>query len=259
MNGLVVITGANGQLGSYLAKAWAEGKQQLLLLFHQDTKRIDELRGLPGICLKSCNLLDLTALKTALEEGCQELGAQPAGLVHCAAIRSSDAKTLAESDPKMFDEVFSSNVTMAYNAVRACLPGMLKREYGRILLLGSNVVQTGLPSGSAYSAAKAAIVNLVRSVALEAAPSNVLINAISPAPIETDLEADYQGEYLAFRQRYFETYKKMSPTGKLISLEELRLTVEFLLDSSLQNLTGQNIILDGGLSAPILNSPNNAT
>jgi NAD(P)-dependent dehydrogenase (short-subunit alcohol dehydrogenase family) len=159
----------------------------------------------------------------------------------------------------MFDEVFNSNVTMAYNAVRACLPGMLERKFGRLLLLGSNVVQTGLPSGSAYAAAKAAIVNLVRSVALEAAPSNVLINAISPAPIETDLEADYQGEYLAFRQRYFETYKKMSPTGKLISLEELRLTIEFLLDSGLQNLTGQNIILDGGLSAPILGSPNSAT
>lgn len=259
MSGLVIITGANGQLGSYLAKHWADQKRPLLLFYHRNSNRIDELRERPGICLKSCDLRDLDAFKTALQEGCDELGLLPSGLVHTAAIRSYDSKILAEGDPKIFNEVFSTNVSMAYNAVRACLPGMMKRKFGRIVLLGSNVVEIGLHSGSAYAAAKAAIVNLVRSVALEVASSNVLINAISPAPVETDLAEDYEGEYLAFRQRYFERYKKMSPTGKLISLEELRLTAEFLLEPRLQNLSGQNLILDGGLSAPLLNSPNSAT
>ncbi len=252
MSGLVIITGANGQLGSHLAKHWAGQNRPLLLLFHSNSDRIDELRKRPGICLKSCDLRDLDALKTALEEGCRQLDALPSGLIHTAAIRSYDSKILAEGDPAIFNDVFSTNVTMAYNAVRACLPGMMERQFGRMVLMGSNVVEIGLHSGSAYAAAKAAIVNLVRSVALEAAGSNVLINAISPAPVETDLASDYEGEYLAFRQRYFERYKKMSPTGKLISLEELRLTIEFMLDARLQNLTGQNLILDGGLSAPLL-------
>jgi NAD(P)-dependent dehydrogenase (short-subunit alcohol dehydrogenase family) len=116
-------------------------------------------------------------------------------------------------------------------------------------MFGSNVVQTGLYRGSAYAAAKAAIVNLVQSIALETASANVLINAISPAPIETSLEEEYTGDYLAFRKHYFEEFRQMSPTGKLVSKEEIWLFCETLLSDKLENFTGKNIIIDGGFSA----------
>lgn len=251
MNRMLIVTGANGQVGSHFARHIASAGQPLLLLFHRDSGRLEDLRGQAGFCLMSCDLLDLEAVKAALDEACRKLDAVPAGLVHTAAIRSYDATALAESDPAIFQEVVSTNVTMAYNVLRACLPGMLKRKFGRIVMFGSNVVLTGLNSGSAYAAAKSAIVNMVRSVALETARDNVLINAISPAPVATDLESDYEGEYLAFRQRYFESYRRLSPTGKLVSLQEITRVIEFLLSPELENLTGQNIVLDGGSSAPL--------
>ncbi len=253
MNRLLIISGANGQVGSHLARSWADKRLPMLLLVHSEDERLKDLRSRPGIMIKACDLRDLAALKSSMDEACVHLNAVPASLVHTAAVRSHDAKPLAEGEPEIWQEVFHTNVSMAYNVLKACLPGMLEARFGRIVLFGSNVALTGLPSGSAYAAAKAAIVNLARSVALETAPDNVLINSISPAPVETDLESDYQGEYLAFRQRYFEAYRRQNPTGKLISLDEIRHLSELLLNPELANLTGQNIVLDGGLSAPLLN------
>lgn len=253
MNQLLIITGANGQVGSFLARSWADSRQPLLLLYHDDSSRLEDLRGQEGILLVSCDLLDLNALKTAVDKACQILNAVPACLVHTAAVRSYDAKTLASGDPEVWQEVFGTNVTMAFYVLKACLPGMLEQKFGRIVLFGSNVVSTGLNRGSAYAAAKAAIVNLARSVALETASDNVLINSISPAPVETDLQSDFEGAYLAFRQNYFEAYRRLSPSGKLISLDEIRHLSELLLSPGLANLTGQNIVLDGGMSAPLPN------
>lgn len=253
MNRLLIITGANGQVGSHLARSWAESRLPLLLLVHSGSERLEDLRSKPGILIKTCDLLDPDALSSSLEEACVALNAVRASLVHTAAVRSYDAKTLAEGEPEVWQEVFNTNVNMTCNVLRACLPGMLQERFGRIVLFGSNVALTGLNRGSAYAAAKAAIVNLARSVALETAPDNVLINAISPAPVETDLESDYEGEYLAFRQRYFAAYRAASPTGKLISQDEIRHLAELLLSPELANLNGQNILLDGGMSAPLLN------
>lgn len=255
MKQLLIITGANGQVGSYLAQAWAETRLPMLLLINSDGRRLEKLSSRPEIMIKACDLRDLAAFKAALDEACQALDAVPARLVHTAAIRSYDARTLAEGEPLIWSEVFNANVSMAYNVLKACLPGMLSGKFGRIVMFASNVVQSGLHSGSAYAAAKAAIVNLVRSVALEAAPDNVLINAISPAPVETDLESDYEGEYLAFRQRYFAAYRAASPTGKLVSMQELKRVAELLLSEELDNLTGQNLVIDGGASTLLPASP----
>lgn len=251
MKPLLIITGANGQVGSHLASSWAENSQPMLLLYHEDKSRLAELQNREGIILRSCDLRDLEALQSMVDEACGMLDAVPACLVHTAAVRSYDAKSLAESDPGVFNEVFGTNVTMAYNILRTCLPGMLECKFGRIVLFGSNVAQIGLNRGSAYAAAKAAIVNLARSVALETARDNVLINAISPAPVATDLASDYEGEYLVFRQRYFEACQRLSPTGKLVSKAEIRVIVEFLLNPELENLTGQNMVIDGGSSTAL--------
>ncbi len=255
MNRLLIITGANGQLGSYLARSWINSRQPLLLLHHQDSSRLDSLPASDEVVLESCDLCDLEALKNCVTSACKNLRAVPAGLVHTAAVRSHDAETLASGSPGIFTDVFCTNVSMAYNVLKASLPGMLEHNFGRVVLFGSNVVLTGLYRGSAYAAAKSAIVNLVRSVALETAPHNVLINAISPAPVETDLESDFEGEYLAFRQRYFEAYRQLSPTGKLVSRSEIRHIAELLLSPELTNFTGQNLVIDGGASVPLRDLP----
>ncbi len=245
---LLIITGANGQVGSYLARSHAGGGDPLLLLYHEDVARITDLRGNEGLSLKACDLTSFNETSSAIQAASRELDAIPARLIHTAAQRSYDAKPLAESDPEIFSQVLQTNLMMAYNVLRVCLPDMIANGFGRIVLFGSNVVSTGLRNGAAYSAAKAGIVNLVRSVALETASANVLINSISPSPVETDLEADYSGDYLKFRREYFERFRRLSPTGKLVSKKEIKSVVELLLSEDIENLNGANVTIDGGLS-----------
>ncbi|TDF72798.1 SDR family oxidoreductase [Candidatus Syntrophosphaera thermopropionivorans] len=248
-NKLTILTGANGQVGSFIAHQLAEKNESLLLLYHKNFNRIEDLTNKEKVMLISCNLEKLEDVNTAIHYAADNLAAVPAFLIHTAAIRSYDAMPLAQTNPETFKEVLNSNLEMAYNVLRTCLPFMLQERFGRIVMFGSNVVQTGLYRGSAYAAAKAAIVNLVKSIALETASANVLINAISPAPVQTVLEEEYTGDYLAFRKRYFEEFRQMSPTGKLVSKEEIWLFCNLLLSEKLENFTGKDIIIDGGFSA----------
>lgn len=164
-------------------------------------------------------------------------------LIHTAAIRSSDANSFQDSDPLFWMEVCSKNLIMTYNILRVALPNM--KNGSRIVLYGSNVSKTGLANGSAYAAAKAAIANLAKSIAREVITRDILINVISPAPVETVLEQDYKGEYLEFRRRYFAKYKEQTPSGKLIQIQELADLTKFLISNQITNITGKEFFIEG--------------
>jgi 3-oxoacyl-[acyl-carrier protein] reductase len=249
---LTLITGANGQIGSYLARDFALQREPLLLLVHDRRERLQGLESPGRVAIRGCDLTRPDSVKAVLAEACAGLDAHPACVVHTAAVRSEDARGVADADPEVFARVFSQNLMAAFNLLQAVLPSMREYRFGRIVLFGSDVARTGLANGSAYASAKAALINLMRSAALENARHGILLNAISPAPVDTDLEQDYAGAYLKFRQAYFAAYKERSPTGKLISLKEIALITKCLLDPALENLIGREIILGQGI--PVFNS-----
>ena len=239
----ILITGANGQLGSYLAKAYHEEGHRLILLYHIRNERI---KVFCGSAEGSCASIDLTSY-SELDKRCKSNLWQPDVIVHCAAMRSSDAQPLATTNPQFFQQVFNTNFYGCYNLLRVFLPIMQEKGQGRVIIMGSNVSRSGLKNGCAYSAAKAACVNLVKSAAQEMAKHNVLINTISPAPLDTKLEEEYSGDYLNFRMSYFAEYLKKVPSGKLVGKEEIKRVIDLLSDENLHNLTGQEIFLEGGL------------
>jgi 3-hydroxybutyrate dehydrogenase len=245
----IIVTGANGQTSITIAKALLEQGCNLVLLCHKRTDRAEALvQAFPKQCqLHKVNLADSSQVAVLFTELGKDNSFQPGGLVHAAALRSYDAKPLAESEAGIWQAVFYQNVNMAYNILRNVLPGMVQRLSGKIVLFGSNVTRTGLPYGSAYSAAKAALANLARSIAWETASQNIQINLVSPAPIETKLEEDYSGEYLKFRQEYFNAYKKSHPAHKLVTTEEVSRVVLSLLDLEITMQSGEEIYLTGGV------------
>jgi len=246
---LTIITGANGQTAIHIAHELLKQNCRLLLIAHKRTDRAEKhVADYPNLCkLIKCDLTDFETTHTLIQNYISEAGIIPDALVHTAAIRSYDAKTLADSEPETWNSIISQNITMAYNVIRNVLPAMIERRKGKIVLFGSNVTRTGLPYGSAYAAAKSALANLVRSVAWEIAQSNVQINMVSPAPIETNLEEDYSGDYLEFRKEYFEAYKKSHPSKKLISVDEVTQVVLSLLNCKLNAVSGEEIYITGGV------------
>lgn len=244
---LMLITGANGQLGSFLTRSYHGEGYQLALLYHQRMDRIQSLIQEPGVWNKALDLRDYDAVRMAVAELKHDLGATPEILVHCAALRSYDAKPLAETEPTVFGEVFAANTLACYHILRATLPFMQEKHRGRVVIMGSDVTHTGLKNGSAYAAAKSAMVSLVKSSALEMAAYGVLINAISPGPVETALEEDYQGDYLRFRQQYFDEFRASVPTGKLVHMQEIKRMIDLLISDDISNFTGEEVMIRGGL------------
>jgi NAD(P)-dependent dehydrogenase (short-subunit alcohol dehydrogenase family) len=188
--------------------------------------------------------MDSKAVEAALSVIEERIGC----LIHTAAKRSSDALELVDSEPSVFRDVFDTNFYVAYNVLRAVLPQMRSNMFGRVILFTSEVTRNGLPKGSAYAAAKAAIVNLVKSVNREVSKHNVLVNCISPGPVDTKLEEDYRGEYLEFRKEYFKKFKETSNTGELVFMQEIALVVDMLMQAELRNLCGEEIFIAGGVS-----------
>ncbi len=241
----IVITGANGQTAIRIIQSLLEYDTVLLLLAHKRTERIIPIvkQNSERCFVKHVDLCEYGQIQKAVVEFIRKSGHNPEALIHTAAVRSSDMQTFMESDPYIWQQTFQTNVSMAYNILKCLLQYFNDTQQGRIVLFGSSVIKTGLKQGSAYSAAKAAIINLVKSIALETANTNIRINAISPHPLDTVLEEDYTDEYLRFRKQYFADFLKSSPGAKLVSLDDVADCVLQLLDMKEAVLNGKEIFL----------------
>ncbi len=244
---VILITGANGQIGSFLARSYHSEGYHLVMLYHERSDRLKSFENDDKCYLEAVDLTDFEAVQTAIANSFVRFGQSPDVVIHCAAVRSYDAMALAQGDPDTFKEVLDINIHSAYHILKTTLPAMLDKQYGRIVMFGSDVSRKGLKNGSAYAAAKAAIISLVQSTALEAIGTNVAINAISPAPVETILEEDYKGDYLEFRRSYFSNYLNSHPGAKLIAKAEIKRVVDLLISPDMSCLSGQEIFLKGGV------------
>ena len=133
------------------------------------------------------------------------------------------------------------NLTGAYRTIRACLPGMRERGYGRIVAISSGAARSGLPGQAAYAATKAGLLGLIRTVAAENAGRGITANAILPGIIETDavraMPEEIRGPLL-----------DSMPTGRFGTPEEAAALVAFLASEPAGYVTGEAIGIDGGLS-----------
>jgi NAD(P)-dependent dehydrogenase (short-subunit alcohol dehydrogenase family) len=234
----ILISGANSQIGSFLADQYEKEGYELILLYHEKTQRIKSMAS-EKHCVDLRDFVQVNKLMTSIKS---EIGS----MIHCAAIRSEDAQALADTDPEVFKKVFDENFYPCYNLLRVMLPRMRKQSFGRIVLFSSDVTRSGLANGSAYAASKAAIANLAKSAALENAKHNVLINCIAPGPVDTVLEEDFRGSYLEFRKAYFAKHKADSASEKLVSRAEIKQVADFLISADVRTICGEEIFLTGG-------------
>ncbi len=234
----ILITGANSQIGSFLARQYESEGRSLVLFYHHNDKRIATL-GSPKYAV---DLRDYAALEALISKQSEEIGT----LIHCAAVRDEQAKAVADTDPEIFKRVFDDNFLPAYNILRLVLPKMRSLSFGRVVLFSSDITRSGLANGSAYSASKAAIANLAKSAALENARHNVLVNCIAPGPVDTALEEDFSGSYLEFRKAYFAKHLADSAAEKLVSRLEIKQVADFLISADVRTICGEEIFLSGG-------------
>ncbi len=245
----VVVTGAGTGIGRAIALRLAEDGAAVTLV-GLERGQLEETAALAGrrTHVEPCDIRDRDAVKGAIERGAGALG-----LIHALVAVSGIGGGNGESDEggDRFDELVRTNLNGTYYCVRAALRHLAPGPEARhIVVISSILARIGVPGYTGYSASKAGLLGLVRSFAAELAPDGVLVNAICPGWVETDmawLGLDLlAGEIGGTRDDAYEVAMGAVPLGRMAQPEEVAGTVAWLLSPVARGITGQAIDQNGG-------------
>ncbi|MFC4557082.1 3-oxoacyl-[acyl-carrier-protein] reductase [Virgibacillus kekensis] len=139
-----------------------------------------------------------------------------------------------------FDQVINTNLKGVFQCTKAVSRQMMKQKSGRIINVASIVGVSGNPGQANYVAAKAGVIGLTKSTAKEFASRNILVNAVAPGFISTDMTD-------ALTEEQKESMLGMIPLGKLGQPEDVAKVVRFLASEDSNYMTGQTLHIDGGM------------
>ena len=159
-------------------------------------------------------------------------------LVNNAAITRDQLLMRLKDDD--WDAVLDTNLRGVMRMTRACLRGMLKERFGRVVSLSSVVAYSGNPGQSNYAAAKAAVAGFSRSIAHELGSRGITANVVAPGFIETDMTAELDDKQ---RKRLTDSI----PLDRLGSVEDVAAAVGFLASGASAYVTGQTLHVNGGM------------
>jgi acetoacetyl-CoA reductase len=131
------------------------------------------------------------------------------------------------------------NLSSAFRAVQACLPGMRERRHGRIVVISSGAALNGLPGQVAYSASKAGLLGMVKTIAAENVGRGITANAVLPGMVATE-------KVRAMPQEILDRLDETLPSGRMADPAEVAGLVAYLASEEAGYVTGQQIGIDGG-------------
>jgi 3-hydroxybutyrate dehydrogenase len=162
----------------------------------------------------------------------------------------AESAPFGKSDAALFKRMMDVNLMGVVHAIQVVLPGMKDRPYGRIVAIASTAGLRGYAYVSAYSAAKHAVIGLVRSLALELAGTQVTVNAVCPGFTDTDLVAGSIDNIMKktgrSREQAIAELSRHNPQGRLVTPAEVADTALWLCGEGASAITGQAIAVAGG-------------
>lgn len=162
----------------------------------------------------------------------------------------AESALFLKSDAALFRRMIDINLMGVVHATQAVLPDMKLRGHGRIVAIASTAGLKGYAYVSAYSAAKHAVIGLVRSLALEVAKNGITVNAVCPGFTETDLLTESIDNIIRktgrSREQAVAELAKHNPQGRLVTPQEVADTVSWLCGDGASSVTGQAIAVAGG-------------
>ena len=233
---VALITGGASGIGAASAQRIiaAGGKAALFDLDPERVRATASSLGALGIAGDVTRSADLDAAVAQVE---RELGRLDI-LICSAGISGSSLRTVDVSDDE-WRRVLAVNADGVFYANRAALPGMLARGYGRIVNISSVAGKEGNPMAAAYSASKAAVIALTKSIGKDVATAGVLVNCITPSPVDTPMLGDITQEHVDYMLARV-------PMGRLGRADEVAELVAFLSSERMSFSTGAAFDHSGG-------------
>ncbi|GII80975.1 short-chain dehydrogenase [Sphaerisporangium rufum] len=242
-----LVTGGTRGIGRAISLALAAAGANVVTNYRGDVEAAEnlavELKETGGThhVLKA----DITRAEavTELVETCRERLGSLDVVVHNAGLISHVPFGKLTDDA--WSQVVDSNLTAAYRVTQQALP--LLGEQASVIYVGSKVATVGVPLRAHYTAAKAGLVGLARSLAKELGPKGVRVNIVAPGIIDTsDPDRLPPQEYEAMQGRLAD-YKKRIPLGRLGRAEDIARAVLFLAGPDAAFITGETLNVDGGM------------
>lgn len=234
----VVTGGANG-IGAAIAERIV-GSGGRVAIWDMDISapeaRVAKLAG-DACRLVQTDVADLASVEAAAASTEAAFGRVDV-LVNSAGIAGPTA-TLAEYPANMWRKVQQVNVDGTFHCCRAVVPGMVARDYGRIVNVASIAGKEGNPNASAYSASKAAVIALTKSLGKELAQNDIAVNCITPATAQTRILEQVSQEFIDYM-------RSKIPRERFVTVEEIASMVLWMASAENSFTTGAVFDLSGG-------------
>ncbi len=242
---IAVITGASKGLGKAMALALSR-KGAAIALVSRDLEKLEsvahEIRSTGGqAAVFKADVRDEKQIQDVEREVANQLGKVQI-LINNAGINIR--KNLIDFTLEEWQSVVDTSLTSTFLMCRSFVPHMRGTGYGRILNMTSIMSHVSLPGRTAYSAAKAALLGLIRALALELAPEGITVNGISPGPFGTEMNQPIMQNPEANAQ-----FLASIPVGRWGKVEEIGSLAAFLCSEEAGYITGTDILIDGGWTA----------
>jgi 3-oxoacyl-[acyl-carrier protein] reductase len=237
-NRVAVVTGSTRGIGRSIATTLTSCGARVAIV-GRDKGRADEVAAEigGGAIGFACDVVDTTAVNTLVADVESTFGSLDILVNNAGLTRDNIIMRLRDED---WDQVLDANLRGAFAAIRAASRGMMKRRWGRIINISSVVGLMGNKGQANYAASKAGLIGLTKSVAKELASRNILVNAIAPGFIETEMTDRMTAEAKS-------ALEGMIPLERLGKPEDVSAAVAFLSSDLASYVTGQVIVVDGGM------------
>lgn len=235
-----VVTGGAQGIGYAVALRLLAGGAKVALWDHDAdalNAAAESLAGKGEVGTFQVDITKLDKVEAVVAETEKALGAISV-LVNSAGIAGANAP-VASYPADEWQRVLDVNLTGTFNVNRAVVAGMVERDYGRIVNVASIAGKEGNPNASAYSASKAGVIALTKSLGKETAGRNVAVNAITPAAAKTKI-------FDQMKQEHIDYMLSKIPRGRFVDVDEIASMVAWLVSAENSFTTGAVFDLSGG-------------
>ena len=243
-NGKVaVITGAGRGIGRAIASRLAADGYQVVVNYRNSLTQVEELittiQDAGGVAFAVQADISVEAeAKKLLEEAIKQFGRVDVLVNNAGITKDNLVMRMSEED---FDMVIDINLKGTFFCMKQASSIMLKQKSGKIINISSVVGLNGNVGQTNYAASKAGVIGMTKSVARELAPRGITVNAVAPGFIETDMTEKLQ-------DKYKEAMIAGIPMKRFGAVEEIAGVVQFLASEAANYITGQVLVVDGGLA-----------
>ena len=239
---VALVTGASRGIGKEIALTLASNGATVIINYNgskdKATEVLEEIEASKGkAIIYQADVSNFNEVKQMMKDVKKQFASIHILVNNAGITRDNLILRMSEAE---FDDVIDTNLKGVFNCLRNISPIMLKQKYGRIINISSIVGIHGNPGQVNYSAAKAGVIGMTKSLAKELGSRGITVNAVAPGYIDTDMTK-------ILKEEMKDQIRQQIPLKKLGRPQDVAQTVTFLASDNSAYITGQTIQVDGGL------------